>query len=359
MIRALGYQVFIDRARDPSPLATVTLAKVIAERFRLPAEAISARLAQGAFRVKSGVDLATAERFASDLEALGAVCRIVDDATNQPVARAPGAAAPADEQTVPKLHTEADPPGVSNSPADYQSGLAAAFAGSGAASQDIGALGDSDSGAFSLATIDGADDRDRAPAVARSFAPPGADEPPLADLFAPPESKEELALAIDTDAAPPVVARAPAAPPKQELLSLLPEGAASAVPRAPEGTAIQRGLASLAQRPGMRAAIGALLAMLLGFGVAHVVGTVREASAFDAPLENVAAADATYAATTVGTAAEQAELTGAFQRQRAAQLAIMKDSKQGIAILAGVIWILVAAGFGFVWWRVIDWERWA
>jgi hypothetical protein len=358
MIRALGYQVFIDRARDPSPLATVTLAKLIAERFRLPAEAISARLAQGRFRVKSGVDLPTAERFAADLEALGAVCSIVDDATNQPVSRARAAAPPVNEEPAPAPHADADD-APSSSPADYQSGLAAAFGGGAAGSQDIGALGDPESGSFSLATIDGADDRDRAPAVAQSFSPPGADEPPLADLFAPPESNEELALGIDTDPVPPMVARAPAAAPPQELLSLLPEGAAPTVPRAPEGNPIQRGRAALAQRPGVRAAVGAMLAMLLGFAVAHVVGVVRESSAFDAPRESTAAAAATYAGTTVGTAAEQAELTAAFQRQRAAQLAIMKDSKQSIAILAGVVWLLVAGGVGFVWWRVIDWDRWA
>ncbi|HUH05678.1 MAG TPA: hypothetical protein VML75_26975 [Kofleriaceae bacterium] len=356
----MGYQVFIDRARDPSPLATVTLARQIAERFQLPAEAISARLAKGPFRVKSGVDLPTAERFAADLESLGAVCSIVDDVTNQPVARARSAAPALEEQpALAQDDADGDAPIGSSSAEDYQSGLAAAFGGGAAGSQDIGALGDADSGSFSLATIDGADDRDRAPAVAQSFSPPGTDEAPIADLFAPPESQEELALGIDTDAAPAAVARAPAAPPARELLTLLPDGAAPTVPRAPEGNPIQRGRAALAQRPGVRAAVGAMLAMLLGFAVAHVVGTVRESSAFDAPLENIAAADATYAGTAVGTAAEQAELTAAFQKQRAAQLAIMEDSKQGIAILAGVIWLLVAGGVGYVWWRVIDWDRWA
>lgn len=355
----MGYQVFIDRARDPSPLATVTLAKAIAERFRLPAEAISARLGQGRFRVKSGVDLATAERFAVDLEALGAVCTIVDEATQQPVVRSSAPASTA--AAAPPAETPEPPPEAPHGPSEYQSGLAAAFGGGDAAAQDIGALSDPQSGSFSLATIDGADDAGRAAASAHAFAPPDAGAAPPADLFAPPEPDEELSLGFET--APPAPPIAPAAPPQQELLSLLPEGVAGGAAPMPAaaatGTPIQRGLSTLAQRAGMRAAVGAFLAMLLGFLVAHGVGALRESSAFDAPRANIAVADATYAATTVGTAAEQAELTAAFTKQRAAQQAIMNDSKRSIALLAGVIWLLVAAGTGFVWSRVIDWTRWA
>jgi hypothetical protein len=352
MIGAVAYQVFIERARDPSPLATVTLANAIAARFGLPSEAISARLAQGRFRVKSGVDLDTAERFVADLEALGAECTIVDEATDQPVAR-PRAVSPA-----------AVAPAAARPVGDYQSGLAAAFgaaAGAGQA-QDIGALGDPTSGTFSLATIDGADEtRGAAAPSSQAFAPPGADDAPPADLFAPPDAEEEIALGIDSDVSGPPV-RPPVSRPgpaqQEALLSLLPEGEAPGA-STPVGNPIERLLGTLAQRPGVRTATGAVLAMLLGFLVAHGVGALRESSAFDTPRANVAAADATYRNTTVGTVGEQAELSAAFQKQRAAQISIMSESKRSIAMLSGAIWLIVSVGAGLAWSRMINWDRWA
>ena len=72
------YQVFVDGPRDRSPLAIDKLATAIGARYGLPPTELATRLARGRFKVKAGIDRATAEQYARDLERLGAACTIVD-----------------------------------------------------------------------------------------------------------------------------------------------------------------------------------------------------------------------------------------------------------------------------------------
>src|SRR5262249_2809956 len=111
----------------------------------------------------SNVDADTAERFAADLERLGAVVSVIDD-RGAPMARPhPAVVAPSAAKAAPRL----------------QSGLAAAFE-LRASEPDLGALGDA-SGGWSLASIGGADSGSaevRAPAPGAFAPPPAADALP-------------------------------------------------------------------------------------------------------------------------------------------------------------------------------------
>ena len=99
----MPYHLFIDGAKEPTETARSQLADQVATRFGIPRAAIHERLRTGRVRVKAGVDLATARRFAAELELLGAVCSIVNAAAAPtepaptepaPTVGAPPAAAP-------------------------------------------------------------------------------------------------------------------------------------------------------------------------------------------------------------------------------------------------------------------------
>ena len=103
----MPYHLFIDGAKEPTETARSQLADQVATRFGIPRAAIHERLRTGRVRVKAGVDLATARRFAAELELLGAVCSIVNAAAAPtapapaPTAPAPTAPAPAPAPTAP------------------------------------------------------------------------------------------------------------------------------------------------------------------------------------------------------------------------------------------------------------------
>ena len=88
------YQVFVERPSSRAPDALDRLASAMAERYGLPLDQLEPRLRAGRFRVKTNVDLATAEKFASDLEKLGAIVSVVDE-KGVALARAKPAPAPA------------------------------------------------------------------------------------------------------------------------------------------------------------------------------------------------------------------------------------------------------------------------
>ncbi len=352
------YDVYIERPRDASPIAVATLAEGIAAQFRVPTEAIAQRLSAGRFRVKSGADRETAERIAQSLEGLGAICAIVDAATGQPLPRAATPPPPAAPAPAPAV---AAPPSTASD--DYQSGLSAAFA-TRDSQQSIGILSSvDDSSSFALATIDG-DEGAAAPAAAAAFAPADGGD---ADLFAPPEDNEKLEVALAPMTPPPAAAPPPPAAGDDGFLTLQPgEGGDDfALPptrlttAVPEASPITRARRALASNVGMRLAVGAVLAVLLGFIPAHIVGAIRESSAYDTPRQNIEQADRAYAATDVATADDLAEADAHLNKVRADQTAILHGRRTSIAITGGAVWLLFAAGLGWLWLKKIDWDRWA
>jgi hypothetical protein len=367
--------VFIDGVAGPATPEQVAAA--IAARYGLPADAIAARMKAGRFRVKSDVDLPTARRFADDLARLGAQSSVVDAASGAvvpggaatpaptPAPTKPAAptavlpAAPSKPAAAPLLPAASKPAAPSSvlparagvaPPADVGSGLAAALA-DGADGQDLGVLG-ADSDSFSLATLDG--DEERPPASAQE----GAAFAPGEEAFAPPDADDaDLALAVDVDVD---VGAAPAAEPPpagdvaadDELLQLLPEGSAPAAPGAPVAASrpspLARARAYLASRERERFIAGVLLALLVGFVPAHVFASVRESSAY-AEVRRDVARDISR----VETVEDWERLDVVLRAQR--DIAISK--RNTIAVTGVLVWAGFSAGFAFVWFRKIDWER--
>ena len=213
----MSYHVFIEAAQDPGNVAQV--AASIAQRYGLPVDAISQRMAAGRFRVKANVDLNTAKAFAADLKTLGAIATVVDASTGKPVqeraiaatiarpagipsaahrARAPVVGAP---KPAPPPAAAGTPPPVQRGGADQlASGLSAAFSGSHAV-QELGAL---ESGEFNLSSLDGADD------LPTSFAEQTPIPAQASDSFAPSDDGDEALVLLDDDAPAPAAAAAAA-----------------------------------------------------------------------------------------------------------------------------------------------------
>ncbi len=387
-----AYHVFIERARAGGPAGQQVLADAVAERYGLPAAQIAERLAAGKMRVKTNVDLATAETFAADLEQLGAVCAIVDAETGATVARAQAPVAPAirpttpppfaapkvaaapaapkpPAPTAPKAAAVAAP--AAKAPVAFTSGLSAAYSGT-ATDADLGALG---SGELSLSLLDGGDEQpsssgsmpasfeppvDATPADMRAGRPsasPVRQEP--IDLFAPPDSEgqPELEVLLDVRAerrggttAPPQTHAEPATVPVGRAARATGQMAsepplASAAPATRGG-----GLGARLADARVRLAAGAMLAILLGFVPAHIFASMREGPAYAAIDRDVARRQ------------DPRQVVGlddwaALDGFRAQQLARKEAKQRDIALVALVLWAVVSAGVGFVWFRVIDWDK--
>jgi len=168
------------------------LADAIAKHYGLPPGDLLARLQKGRFRVKANTDRTTADQYCRDLERLGARV-VVEEATPANSQRSTPLPFPAVRPATPPAGTPAVRPATppAGTP-QYQSGLAAAFSGETPAAS-LGAL-EADGAAFSVASLDGAEEK--APAAAASFAPPG--ESMSASIGPPPEkpkSKDKAAKA--------------------------------------------------------------------------------------------------------------------------------------------------------------------
>src|SRR5690349_3677447 len=87
-----AYHVYVDGTRDRSPMAVARVAASMALRYGLAPAELEARLLRGRFKVKSGVDRATAETYARDLEELGVICVVTDQAGKTVDMNAPAAA---------------------------------------------------------------------------------------------------------------------------------------------------------------------------------------------------------------------------------------------------------------------------
>jgi hypothetical protein len=262
-------------------------------------------------------------------------------------------------------------------PAQYASGLAAAFSND-TAGASLGALEGVDAGSLSLASVDGSDSAGAPNSV--SFTPPGgpslpasigpaADKPadkkdapakkakpkdePV-DLFMPPDAEDaemNVNLADDEVAhsarkrasTPPPVDAAPAAagPPSRRSQ--------------PSMQAVQAPVTSLPAEKShpladerTRFIAGVVLAILIGFVPAHFIASMREHSAFDAVDESVKTEQAN-----VATMDDYAKL----EQFRDDALTRKKDSRRSIVIMAFVIWGAVGGAVAYGFFRRIDWAR--
>jgi hypothetical protein len=202
------FDVYVERARDDSAGGRGLLAQRIAARFGLEHERVVELVAAGHFRVKTRVTDEIAKRLGVELQKLGAIVSIVD-ADSQP--------APADE---------------------------------GAMSFRLGALD-----ATALVALDGSAGEKR--------------EQP-ADAFAPPAAAEELEADELVELAEPEVLAPRPMPTAPATTSAAPAAPAVASTRQPVVTQSPSGQIAvlggkLRDRPVVHAALGLVLALMLGF----------------------------------------------------------------------------------------------
>lgn len=380
----MAFHVFVEGATDGTPAGVERLARAIAQHYGLPAADLLLRLQRGRFRVKGNIDRELAEKYRSDLERLGAHCTI-EAATADNSARATPIPFPAVRPATPPAGVPAAPARPSAPPSStpqYQSGLAAAFTAQAPAAS-LGAL-DNAGAAFSLASVDGADDQapgaaafePPATALSASIGPPPersavasndggkaktgsakADKPkdvPL-DLFAPPDAQgDELAVDIAADEVPrrrsePVIAAPePAARASEPAIrASQPLPSVHAEPVAAVATRTSGKLGPLADLR-VRFAAGVLLALLVGFVPAHLVASMRESSAYKSIDDKVRAAQQL---------ADTPDAYALLDTMRADQLARKRGEQRNAAILALAVWGVVGGAVAFAWFKKVPWDR--
>lgn len=391
-----AYHVFVDGAVDSSDSGGERLAQAIADHYGLPVEQLRARIASGRFRVKGNCDRATAESYANDLTRLGATCSI-EEATPSNHALTPlpfpavvVAPSPSPSPPKPALAPQlapkpsgrptSPPSALASAPStagNYQSGLAAAFAGDAAGAGNLGAL-ESENVTFTLAALDGGAD---APSPApHSFAPPPTGAEPSAstsapsakqsqsqtpiDMFAPPdEGESSLSVDLAPDEAERTARKRTSAPPVNEVAAPPPpeagrhSRASLAAPvseparysrpslAAPNARASERSQHPLANEK-VRFVAGVVIALVIGFIPAHIVASSREKTAFAAIDANVVA---------IQKQAETAEAYAALDQFRTEQLARKADDRRSIAMMALLIWGIAGGAIAYVWFRRIPW----
>lgn len=322
----MSYHVVLKPPRG-GPGEIEELARALAARYGAPAPAIAKRLAAGSLRVKTGVDLETARRYAADLIDLGGDAVVIDATSGAPWLDG-ASVAPAIEAApaAPALDTTQQ--------------------------ESAGGLGAIDDGSLTLATLDGQLEAsglhlDTGPQRPREAS--GAD----GDQFAPPPSgvtEDELLVVDDpllagrSEVAPAMTSAAapggdawqdelppPAAPPLRERLAA---GLSSA-------------RRSLAERGRFHFAAGVIVAVLIGFPIAHAIASMQESTYAEVERDlRLAYAEARDPETHAG-----------LVEIRAGSEAMMSARQTRIAVTGALIWLLTAAGAAALWFRVIRWER--
>ena len=252
----------------------------------------------------------------------------------------------------PRTAGPSNPP--SNTP--FASGLSAAF----------GESGPVDATAFDSLSIGSLDDNapqvETSPVLPASIGPaaikpalPKVDKPkdvPM-DLFAPPESQGDefkVELAAEevahrerkrTPAAVPIAV--PPSPSTPVLRPKVPPSERSAGVRMPSMSD---------DAPRGRFAVGVLVSVVLGFIPATMVHSCREDAAFD-KIDNTVVAVQQQAATSTAAPIPFAKLDD----YRDEQLAKKQSERRNIAIVSMLIWALVGAGIGYVWFRRVPWDK--
>lgn len=382
------FHVFVEGAKDGTPEGVQRLAEAIGSHYGLPAADLRARLASGRFRVKGNCDRETAEKYARDLDILGARTTIeeANAGNSRPTPLPFPAVRPATPLPFPAVNPPTQPP--SRPSGQFSSGLAAAFTSEPAPSASLGALEKGDI-PLSLASVDGT--ADPSAPLDSAFGPPpeqpkaevkfksgAAKKPPdkpekkpkpkdePVDLFVPPELAEggsgfSVDLAPDDrehtrkKAATPPAATPVVAPPAEEAPARtsspsmrrsqpsIPAQAAPAAEPAPRARP-----ANPLRDPRVRLVAGVVLAILIGFLPAHLVASMREKSAYDAIDRKVAAEQ--ESATTP-------DAYAALDQMRSDELDHKKSERRSIAILAFILWGAVGGGVAYGWFRRIPWER--
>lgn len=321
------YQVFIEGPRSPGPDAVAALANAMAAQYGMPADTLSARLSAGRFRVKSSPDRAVAESFRSDLEALGAICSVIDPSGN--VVLAERAVKPAPGLGMPSL-----PRTTSHS--QLQGGLAAAAALSESAeATDLGALGRVD-GELSLSALDGS--------TGAKLPSAGVIAPVIradADAFAPPEQNEPIEMAIDMER--PVRVSIPSRHTADLAAEALVAANARHADNAVSGPSLRQRLAD----PSTRFVVGVFVALLLAMIPAQLISIVRSGPAL-AALDTELRERQDQVVTTEDW--QQLDAVRASYRSRKTQ------TRRDIALTSAAIWLVLAGGLGYVWFRRINWD---
>lgn len=385
------FHVFVEGAKDGTPEGVQRLAEAIGSHYGLPAADLRARLASGRFRVKGNCDRETADKYARDLDILGARTTIeeANAGNSRPTPLPFPAVRPATPLPFAAINPPTQPPARPSG--QFSSGLAAAFSAEPSPSTSLGALeGDIP---LSLASVDGSADPS-APAES-AFGPPieepkaeikfkpaagAAKKPPdkperkpkpkdePVDLFVPPELAEGGGFSVDLapdevertrakiktpPAGAPVVAPPPIASDEPPARASTPAMRRSqpAIPAqaAPVAEAAPRARpANPLGDPRVRLVAGVVLAILIGFLPAHLVASARERSAYDAIDRKILAEQ--ESATTPDSYA-------ALDQMRSDELDHKKSERRSIAILALLMWGAVGGAVAYGWFRRIPWER--
>lgn len=384
---ALAYHVYIERPVDVSPAGRARLAAAIAARYKLPEAQVAKHLEHGRLRVKSNVDDATARRFKQDLEAMGAICSIVDAATGAPIALT--STPPPAPSGAPPAPSAPPPPAAPR----YESALSAALTpGAASLPSSLGALetiADSSDALpkLALASLDGEEEGPAEPVGLSAAAPPPP--PPLqldvepsrpaakpvsasprdafapSDAFAPPDAEEaplELAVAPTpkrSKAPPPPDLRPPPPSPEPEPAPAVAPAAAGAAPAAPAASTSPaparpapppldperagRPLARFfAGKDRQRLVAGLALALLLGFLPAHFVALGQENSKYGAIKRRVIEAQ--------GRVLTQEEWV-ALDDERKEALEELGRARGQVRVLTLLVWLACGGAVGFAWFR--------
>jgi len=384
----LSYQVFIEGPKRSGENQAV--AQAISARFGLPAAVLAERLGTGRFRVKQGVDLETAKRFAADLDALGARASVASASGEVVVAAAP---APEEELELmpesPPMTAELEVPlgpagaktqmisdsplpatasrspsassdnpfaGITAAPksADGDNPLAGitaeravqgddtglALAGHGQ-EQDLGALAAMDS-ALALESLDGGEDAAVKKAAA-SYAPPSDSQ-----AFLPPDANVEAELEVEVAVALPKVSRTISAPVSAQMDAIggadvsLGEGKVS-------GLGLHQRIFDALDGDGrLRFMVGLILVTALAFVPVHFYAASSENSAYTQMRNELNETQKLV---------EDPEEWDGLAEIRASYAEQMDKKRVRIASTSVIIWLLLGAGLGFLFFRKLPWEH--
>ncbi len=386
------FHVFLDGAIDNTSDGIEEIVSAIANRYGLSGADLKSRLFQGKVRVKANVDRATAEQFAKDLAALGAIASIAP-APQADVAGAAGPPArPSTSAVVSGLSAASSSAKSAAKPtgSGFQSGLSAAFTAKTDDAASFGAL-DDNGAMFALSTLDSRLDGSRPsptspPRAAAKFGPSSdQDMLTLQDVAAPPGPRASAGItttasSADTASAtsragaanPATLAGASRFAPPSEAAEVEVTLADDFVPRMARGPSLaEKSLASAsaaaalvtqtaAPQPSrslrehfarwrVRFAIGVLVAIVVGLVPAMIVSAMHESSAFSVIDKNVKRLHAQ---------AETYEAWESLDAMRANQLARKRSARRNATAIAMVVWSLAGAGVAYIWFRRLPWQRW-
>ncbi|MBT8495519.1 MAG: hypothetical protein KJO07_20895 [Deltaproteobacteria bacterium] len=386
----MSYQVFIDGTKVPGNLNLV--AGAIGQRYGLPPETLVQRMSAGRFRVKKDIDLATARQFAAELDSLGAVASIVDasgkiigsgadaaeldglqlmpeqpslsaklSAVSPPKSDSPLAGITSERKaqipdsplagiTAERKAQAPDSPfaGITSERKAVQetTGLAAAASASG--EQDLGAL-QSASDSLSLSSIDGeVQATPAADEVGPSKAVPVADEA----AFLPPEATS-AAPVLEVEAVLPE-RREPEPEPAREAV-FADDGAGDVVAggdatlgegRTQRDSILKRLWDALDDDHRKRLALGVLLVTLVGIVPMHLYATMSENDYYSKMRKDLAETQALV---------QDVEEWNNLEPLRKEVAERMDKKRVNIAITSGLIWLIVAGGLGFLYFRKLPW----